>query len=59
MNPLYFLLEDLVHKAVLLHYWDPFKCLARNGNGIERPTATYTENIKSECIQGDSKDANS
>jgi len=48
MNTLDFLLEDLIHKAVLLHHRDPFKCLARNSNSIERPTATYSENIKSE-----------
>lgn len=39
-----FLLEGVVHKAVLFHHRNPFKCLARNGDRIERPTATYTHN---------------
>ena len=47
-------LEGLVHKAVLFHHWDPFKRLARNGDGIERPAATYdqkTVNIKGPRIR--------
>lgn len=43
MNTLDFLLEGLVYEAVLIYYRDPFKCLARNSNGIEGPTATYNE----------------
>jgi hypothetical protein len=39
-----FLLEGLVNKAMLFHHWDPFKCFACNGDGIERPTATYAQN---------------
>ena len=46
MNTLDFLLEGLVYEAVLLNYRDPFKCLARNSNGVEGPTATYNENKK-------------
>ena len=40
MNTLNFLLEDLIYEAVLLYYRHPFKCLARNSNGKEGPTAT-------------------
>ena len=40
MNTLDFLLEGLVYEAVLSNYRDPFKCLARNSNGKEGPTAT-------------------
>lgn len=43
MYTLNFFLEDLIHKTVLLHHWDTLKCLARNSNRIERPTATYFE----------------
>jgi hypothetical protein len=48
MNTLDFLLEGLIYEAVLLYYRDPLKCLARNSNGVEGPTATYNENKKSE-----------
>ena len=44
MYTLDFLLEGLIYEAVLAHYWDPFKSLARNSNGIEGPTATYNDN---------------
>jgi len=47
MNTLDFLFEGVVYKAVLLYYRDPSKCFARNSNGKERSTATYTENKKS------------
>ena len=46
MNTRDFLLEGLIYEAVLLYYRDPFKCLARNGNGVEGPTATYNEDKK-------------
>ena len=51
MNTLDFLLEGLIYEAVLLYYRDPLKCLARNSNGVEGPTATYNEN-KNVNIQG-------
>ena len=46
MNTLDFLLEGLVYEAVLLYYRDPFKRLACNSNGKDRPTATYNDNKK-------------
>jgi len=40
VNTFDFLLEDLIHEAVLLDNWDSLKRRARNGNGVEGPTAT-------------------
>lgn len=40
VNTFDFLLEDFIHEAVLLDYWDSFERRARNGNSVEGPTAT-------------------
>lgn len=50
VNSRNFLLESLVNKAMLFHHWDPFKSFACNGDGIERPTATYAHNKTSEDV---------
>lgn len=43
MNILNFLLEDFVHKTVLLHHRDPFKRRTRDGDSIECSTPSYAE----------------
>jgi len=43
VNSRNFLLEDFINQTVLLYHGHPFEGRARNGNGIERPTATCAD----------------